>query len=252
MSCREVKEIIQLYMDNELDARSTLEVQRHIESCPGCSHLLETYLKQDQALKQSARSEMIDSNRVRENILAAIAKETRRPKIGWLLPAWKRVAVIAILAVSATFLFFQSGWLLDIKESVYAAVAADHADHCSIEAVMGAITDSQELNRLAAAYGKMGATPDLSRFGYVNPRGRTCKVDGIEFLHLVYYNQDKQPLSLFVRPHASDLIANELTVIQKDNYEVASISRSGVDLLIVSSLDEKLAEEITRAVAAQL
>lgn len=252
MSCSEVKGLIQLYMDNELDARSTLDVQRHLESCSACTRLLDAYLGQDRKLKEHARSEPIDIRLVRENILAAIRREPAERRGGWrALALWKQVAVFAILVASAAGIALQGGWIPGLGGNVYAAVVADHVDHCSVNILMGAITDIEELNRLAATYGRIDKAPDLSSFGYANPRGRTCKVNGIDFLHLVYYNEAQQPVSLFLSPHSQDLILSENIAFRENGYGVASVSRSGVDFIVVSSLGEKETADIAKSVAAQ-
>ena len=253
MNCNEVKNLIQLYMDNELDARDTLNVQQHLESCAPCSRLLDTYLRQDQTLRQFARSEAINSDAVREKILEAIRDQSAETGSPWLMiPIWKRVTAIAAITIIAFLLLLRAAFLPGMNESVYAAVASDHANHCSIEMVMGAITNRDELDRLTAVYGKLSATPNLSAFGYDNPRGTVCKVNGADFLHLVFYNEGKQALSIFLRPHSPDINEHQLTLLQEGGYQVASISRSGVDLLVVSSLDEKQTSAIAEAVAAQL
>jgi anti-sigma factor RsiW len=251
MSCSEVKGLIQLYMDNELDSRSTLGVQQHLESCSACSRLLDSYLEQDSKLRDYVRSLPIDSRLVRDKILAAIKREPAERRTAWFpVSVWKRVAVFAILATSAAAIALQGGWLPGFNGNVYAAVVADHADHCSFDNLMGAITDVDELNKLAA-YAKMSKAPDLSALGYANPRGRTCKVDGMDFLHLIYYSADQQPVSLFMRPQAQNNTLGELTVFRENGYGIASVSKSGVDFIVVSSLSEKETADIAQSVAAQ-
>ena len=137
-------------------------------------------------------------------------------------------------------------------DAVYAAVAADHAAHCSVDVMMGAVTDPAELGRLIRVSAKVNALPDLSAFGYGNPRGRVCKINEVEFLHLVYYHDSQPPLSLFLRPHDSNLITAHLTALHSGNFNVVSVSQSGVDLLVVSSLTEEQTSSITRALASRL
>lgn len=165
---------------------------------------------------------------------------------------WSRVVAVALIAIVAALLLLRMGLLPGSNQSVYAAVISDHADHCSIDNLMGAITDSDELAKLIALYGNMKVMPDLSAFGFGESRGRVCKVDGVEFLHLIFYNREQQPVSLFLRPRSSQMIAEELRVIHRDNYNAVSISRSGIELLVVSSLDDKQTSAIAQALAAQL
>ncbi|MGE0129005.1 MAG: anti-sigma factor [Blastocatellales bacterium] len=262
MNCGETKELIQLYMDNELDARSTLAVQRHLDSCSACSRQLDTLLLQDRTLKQAARAEIVDSARVRAAILGAIAQETQaeapRRTRNWIparwlkMTAWQRLAAVAVLVLVATFLALRVGWMPGVNEAVYAAVAADHAAHCSPDVMMGAVIDPGELRQLVTTSVKVKAVPDLSAFGYGDPRGRVCKVSEVEFLHLVYYHASLPPISLFLRPHNSNLITERLTALHSGSFNVVSVSQTGVDLLIVSSLSEEQTSSITRAIASRL
>ncbi len=250
--CGEAKELIQLYLDNEMDARGALDVQRHLETCSACSRLLGALMEQDQLLKQTARAEVVNSSAVRANILGSIRNQSAKAGNRWIvLPLWRRVAAAAAI-ITVGLLLVGRGLLPGANQNVYAAVASDHADHCSIDSVMGAITDSDELARLSAAYGKMNTLPNLKAYEYGNPRGRICKVNGVEFFHLVYYNPQEPPLSLFMRPHSANLIADQLTISQSAGYRVASISQSGVDLMLVSSLDDKQTTVIVQAIASQL
>lgn len=253
MGCSEVKDLIQLYLDDELDARDTLNVQRHLESCSACSHLLDGFMEQDRLLKEAARAAAIDSRSVRLKILSVIRNEAEQSRSRWVVPvAWRRVAAIVALAAVTGLLLLRGGFLPGINENVYAAVASDHADHCSIDSRVGATTDRQELDRLSTTYGKLDRTPDLSAFGYEDPFGRTCKVSGTVFLHLVYHRSDRQALSLFVRAHSSGLVADGLTDLQQAGYKMASLSKSGIDLLVVTSLDDEQTSAIAQTIAAQL
>jgi anti-sigma factor RsiW len=253
MNCEEAQELVQLYLDDELDARSTLGVQKHLETCPACERLLEALLQQDQLLKAAARAEAVDSGRVRAGILAALNHQpqpSQTPARWWILPSWQRLAAAVVLVAAATL--FAWRWLPGVNEAVYAAVAADHAAHCAPEITMGAVTEPVELNRLAATFGKLNGVPDLSAFGYGQPRARVCKINEIEFLHLVYYHAAQPPLSIFARPHSPRLIGAQLTSLQRDSYSVTSVAQGGVDLLLVAALDKQQTTAITRALAARL
>ncbi|MCI0489610.1 MAG: zf-HC2 domain-containing protein [Blastocatellia bacterium] len=251
MNCGEVKEIIQLYMDSELEARDTLAVQRHLESCPSCSSLLSAFAEQDRALRQAAHAEASDNRALRESILARIREHSPQPVSRWRSPAiLRRAAALAALAIAATLLilFGQT----PVTDEVYAAVAADHAAHCTLDKLDNAFKDGDTLNRLVAEYGRMKATPDLSAFGFSDPHAKICTVNGRKFLHLICLDSNGQGLSLFIRPHAADLGVERLTVLDQKGFSVASLSRSGVDVLVVSSLDEERTSKIAEAVAAQL
>lgn len=89
MNCSDAREIIQLYLDSELDGRSTLNVLRHLEICAACSQVLARDLEQDAWLRQAARSEPVDSRRVRKEIVSAIRWKAAGSRYRWL---WLRLS----------------------------------------------------------------------------------------------------------------------------------------------------------------
>src|SRR5262245_40227187 len=108
MNCSEAKELIQLYLDEELSSRDTLDVQRHLESCPSCTTLLDYFARQDSMLKQFARAETLDNSQLRGKILQAINEEKRLPEVSrWRsfvsTPVFRRVAAVLIFVAIIAF-----------------------------------------------------------------------------------------------------------------------------------------------------
>src|SRR2546428_336801 len=50
MKCAEVRKLVRLYLDSELDAKTSVEAEQHLESCAECSGLFEAEKKFDQRL----------------------------------------------------------------------------------------------------------------------------------------------------------------------------------------------------------
>ena len=251
MNCGEVKDVIQLYLDSELETRDTLAVQRHIESCASCLSLFNSFAEQDRALREAARAEANNNLALHESILAAIREQSPQTISRWKSPSTlRRVAAVATLAITATLLLLLGQ--TPVLEEVYAAIADDHIAHCMPDKLSMSFKDSDTLNRLVREYAKMQAVPDLSAFGFHDPHAKVCKVREANFLHLIFLDSNGQGLSLFMRPHAPDLSIERLTVLEQKGLSVASISRSGVDILVVSSLPEERTSKIAEAVAAQL
>ncbi len=254
MNCEEVKGLIQLYLDDELDARSTLGVQHHLESCSGCLHLLNSFIEQDQRLREAAREEAMDSSRLRERILAATtlkATQDRRSP-GWLtLPTIRRTAAVLAILLAFSFLLLRGSLFPRVDQQVYAAAASDHIK-CTIGARMGEITNADELNQLVARFGKMKALPDLTAFGYSPAHGTLCRIKEEEFLHLIFNHPEERPLSVYLRPRTSVMIAKSTISIKLEGFLISSASQAGVDLLIVSSLDEARTSSIAQVIARQI
>ncbi|MBO0801262.1 MAG: hypothetical protein J2P31_20780, partial [Blastocatellia bacterium] len=101
-------------------------------------------------------------------------------------------------------------------------------------------------------FGKMQAIPSLAAFGYGPPHAFLCRIKGEEFLHLVFNRPEGHPLSIYIRPRTSELIALSPTSIKLEGYCLFSTSMAGIDILVVSSLDETRAPSIAQAIAQQV
>lgn len=231
MKCSAVKSRIKLYMDNQLDARSTLDVQQHLASCLACSQL-KIYTYQDQQLKNAAQA----------NVMSAIRHESdtkQRPLFSMF--SWRPFAFTAAVVVVIAVVITGVLWITDFVfyNNVYASVVSDHAKHCSLENVegKGAVTNTDELNRLVTLYGNKNTVPDLSSFGYYKPHGLICMIKGNKTLHLIYYDKKQQPLSVFLRLHRNDGIAESWIVEKNQNFNVSSKINSVRDVLVVSAID---------------
>jgi anti-sigma factor RsiW len=252
MNCGEVKEFVQLYMDNELDARATLDVRRHLDGCPACSAMLRAFESQDLMLREAAREKAPDGGSLRVRILDEIrnqpsrAPERRRPS-----PLWSRAAAAVIIAAAALLLLFW-GTGPGINEKAYAAAASDHAAHCTLENLATSVSNAGEIDRLVALYGHLKRTPDFSLLGFVEPRAKVCSLDGVPVLHLVFQNTEQQPLSVFLKPATPDFIEGSLRVAHQGGYSIASASQSGIDLLVVSRLSREESAVIAGMLLSEL
>src|SRR5437870_12348366 len=55
MKCAEVRKFVRLYLDSELDAKHSFEVEEHLESCVECAGLFEAEKKFDDRLGRFLR-----------------------------------------------------------------------------------------------------------------------------------------------------------------------------------------------------
>src|SRR5438128_8237707 len=55
MKCAEVRKFVRLYLDSELDAKNSLEVEQHLESCVECAGLFEAEKKLDARMSAAFR-----------------------------------------------------------------------------------------------------------------------------------------------------------------------------------------------------
>src|SRR5262249_43880539 len=254
MTCREVKELIYLYMDNELDARGTLEVQRHLDTCGVCVRVLTGMIEQDRALREAARSEAVDGTRLRQLIVEEVKK---RPRLAFpvvrRLSSWKRVAAVAATVVIVIGVTLGIVVLTGRVPKVYADAVYDHLDHCTLEAFRrDPALDPAELKVAAKEYCGLPVLPDISQYGFVKPYARECDLDKEVFMHLIYFNSDQVPLSVFLSTHSSKDIAPSMKLRDLSGYTIAAINTAGVDLVVLTTLDESRTRQIAESIAGQI
>lgn len=251
MLCSEVKDLIQLYMDSELDCRSTLELQRHIETCSVCSKTLEGFTTQDRSLKEAARSVAVNTAAVRQRVTEAIRSQTAPSASQRLLPRfWKQITAIAAIAAALILVFLFAQRLPGVDSTAYAAELSGHIDHCSADPKLGGITDTQQLAKLVLEGSGISALPDLSAFGYDGCRGRICKLGDRRFAHLVFFCQDQRMVSVFLGPHISPWADGQPRVVESSGGKITTIGRPNIDVIVVTASDEHRANQIAQTIAS--
>ena len=253
MTCREVKELIYLYMDNELDARGTLEVQRHLDTCSVCVRGLTGMLEQDRTLREAARAEVVDSAKLRQLIIEDVKRHPAAslPMVVRRAAGWKRFAAIAAMLVVAIGIAVALLVFGARVPKVYADAVSDHLDHCTLQVLGDDASDPAILKPAAKDYCGVAVLPDLSQYGFANAHARECKLDEEVFMHLIYFSGD-QPLSVFVSTHSSKDISASMKLRQLSGYIIASINANGVDLVVLTTLDERRTRQISESIASQI
>src|SRR5438034_5459762 len=112
MKCAEARNFVRLYLDSELDAKNSFEVEQHLESCAECAGLFEAEKKFDDRLGRFLRhGEM--TRPLWEKIEAQIAPSgSRRIKALWPL------ALAASLVLATGIVFFAKSRNLDLANAV--------------------------------------------------------------------------------------------------------------------------------------
>lgn len=125
MKCNEIRNLVLAYLDSELDAKTSQEIQLHLQSCAECAELF--------AREEKFNERVFRVLRVGQSTPAIWEKvESRlRParRSGWLLRHWKRVALgsVAALVIAGVVAFFAprlAGSPLDLAR----AVEKDHGE----------------------------------------------------------------------------------------------------------------------------
>jgi anti-sigma factor RsiW len=111
MKCAEVRKFVRLYLDSELDAKHSFEVEQHLESCAECAGLFEAEKKFDVRLGKFLRIGQA-TPALWEKIEAQIEPQFAKAKALWPL------ALAASLIVAVSIIFFARSRPLDLANAV--------------------------------------------------------------------------------------------------------------------------------------
>jgi len=197
MKCNEIRNLVLAYLDSELDAKTSQEIQLHLQSCNECAELFAREEKFNERLfgvlrvgqTTPALWEQIES-RVRP----------QRPS-AWVFPRWKAVTVGSLAAsvavgLIAGFILLRSGASsLDLAK----AVEKDHSEFLDGKMrpdFSGALPDE--------IAGKMGDRLDAAAFNKTPTTGefrsegaRLCHLNGVPVAWTLGHCKDV-PVSLIV------------------------------------------------------
>ena len=242
--CSEWELMLHGFVDNELDAVHSLQIERHVATCPHCAQQLESL----QALKQRISQPGVHwrtPDHVRAQVLAAISQEAamsarapaaRQAATGFsaleFVRKWLFVPSLAALAAS---LFLVVGPMND-RSSVGDEVVASHVRSLLVDHLTDVATSDQHTVK-PWFNGKIDFAPpvvDLVREGFPLQGGRVDYIGGRVVAALVYKRQS-HVINLFVWPAQSDTTAATVrTAASRDGYNIENWRAGGLNFWAVS------------------
>jgi anti-sigma factor RsiW len=179
MKCNETRNLVLPYLDSELDARTTQEIELHLQSCSECARIFEWEGKFNERVFRVLRSGQ-STPALWEQVEARL-QPTRG--LGWFLRRWNRMAlggfVASVIAVLVTVAVMVHPWASSLD--LASVVKPDHAKYVAgqlkaqFEAQPPTAALAKEQGRLdAAAFSKLPAAPGFSSEGK-----RVCHLSGV-------------------------------------------------------------------------
>jgi anti-sigma factor RsiW len=242
MNCRECRDFIDAYFDNELDVAAAILVKQHLRDCSECQPLLES---------RNALRAVLDNPQIQFE-----APDSLREKIQSALPAgrsranrrfeWRSVipwftfplALAAAFAVVLGLVFLNQGMLDRSRGGALAQeVISSHVR--SLLATHLLDVPSTDQHTVKPWFdGKVKFSPPVKDFtdrGFRLIGGRLDYVNGRDVAALVY-QRNKHIINLFIWPSESgrDAAAQSFT---KDGYNVLHWARDGFDFWAVSDVN---------------
>jgi anti-sigma factor RsiW len=189
MKCAEVRKFVRLYLDSELDAKNSFEVEQHLESCMECAGLVEAEKKFDDRLRKFLRRS-VATCALWEKIEAQVAP-SRRHRVQALWP----VALAALLIVAVGAVFFTKSRTLDLANAVEECHSA-YVHQITTPEFTGAVPEKivqqfgSRLDARAFAYRP-------SRTTFSSSGARLCHVEGVP-VALILGHDGQTPVSMIV------------------------------------------------------
>ena len=189
MKCAEVRKFVRLYLDSELDAKNSFEVEQHLESCVECAGLFEAEKKFDVRLGRFLRNGHA-TRALWENIEVQIAP-VRRGKLRALWP----IALAVSLLIAAGAAFLTKSRSLDLANAVEECHSA-YVHQLTAPEFNGPVPD-----KIAQQF---GGQLDTAAFAYLPSQttfsssgARLCHVEGVP-VALILGHCGKTPVSMIV------------------------------------------------------
>jgi anti-sigma factor RsiW len=189
MKCAEVRKFIRLYLDSELTAEHSLEIEQHLESCGECAGLFDAEKKFDERLGQFLRRGLA-TPALWEKIETQIA----RPHSRGIKALWP-LALAASVIIAAGIVVFAKSRTLDLANAVEECHSA-YVHQITTPEFRGAVPEKiaqQFGSRLdAGAFAYRPSEPAFTSTG-----ARLCHVEGVP-VALILGHCAETPVSMIV------------------------------------------------------
>jgi anti-sigma factor RsiW len=224
-----VQELIDAYLDGELDLTGTLEIERHLADCQLCAETLSGL----QHVQAAVRASLVlpTPTRLQRRVRKALWREVaprRRLVLGG----------IAVALTAAVGLTASGWWLRQGSEDLARAVAAAHVQalvggHCA-----GGVLSSDRQTVAQWFVGRLDyepIVPDVASADVSLLGGRIDYLNGRAVAALVYQRR-KHIINLFLWPAPGDA-ASDPKLMSREGYSLFNWRRAGMTWWVVSDLN---------------
>jgi anti-sigma factor RsiW len=253
MTCTETQVFVDAFIDGELDLARSIELERHLESCPSCSALFQSQKAAHSALADPALRHTAPAA-VRKKVHAALAAEVPRPLAesqnlrraqptsGWFRWQWPAAAAGVLAGVAALIFVLR---LPPAADPLERELVDSHIRSLMPNHLMDVVSTDQHTVKPWFA-GKVDFSPpvkDLAADGFPLIGGRVDYVDQHSAAVMVY-KRNQHVINVFVWPVAGrEDIAPRTRADQ--GYNMIEVVHGGMEYWAVSDLNQAELRQIT-------
>jgi anti-sigma factor RsiW len=236
MTCKETKDLLNAYVDGELDSAGSLSVENHVQRCTSCLADMENLRGLSSAI-QNGGLRFTAPPHLKRKMQAAIRAahpEVKRPFFDWgWASAFASAALVAVLGFALTTQWkSSSAETLLVDDIISSHVRSMMANH---------ITDvaSSDSHTVKPWFGgKLDYSPpakDLTAQGFRLVGGRMDYLDNRPVAAVVY-QRSQHFINLFVWPSSNNAIKPEDQLTRR-GYNIIHWTQAGMTYWLVSELN---------------
>jgi anti-sigma factor RsiW len=246
MTREEARRLLHAYVDGELDAAKSLELEAHLAQNPAARAACERLREMSAAIRDRADYHAAPpalAARLRASVPAAPEKAPRRAWRQWLKPA-AAFAAVAILTWVIAFQTLRPGE----DESIAREVLASHVRATLANRLFDVASSDQHAVKpwLSARLPFSPPVADLSSHGFELRGGRLDYVGGRAVAALVYQRRQHM-IDVFVWPAPAEKAQQALT---RNGFNIERFALGGMSFWLVSDLNRNELSDFARLVAA--
>ncbi len=233
MNCRDALDLVDGYVDGELDLVKSLEIEQHLGACPACKVQYDQVRELGSGIRAHALYHAAPKG-LRARVAAALPREPASRMRAW---GWRGMAAALALATLLGLGFGLTLLQPGADERLAREVVAAHVRSLMADHLMDVASSDQHTVKPWIA-GKLDFSPpveDLAARGYALAGGRLDYLGERGVMALVY-RRHAHVINLFVWPQASGADSG----VRSDSiqgYNVAHFTRAGMVFWAVSDLN---------------
>ena len=244
MTCGEVRQSLDLYLDDELDVSRSLELEQHLESCSECAAALQEARQLSHAVRDSGVYGAMPkglTTRVRDAVMkeARVSETPALTEIPTFTPAFRRRAWMA--ATAAIVLgAFAAFWVSHVTQSSQPTAFIQEVLDNHVRSLMAShlvdVPSSDQHTVKPWFDGKVDFSPpvvDLGDNGFELVGGRLDYIDGRPVATVVYRRR-QHVINVFMWP---DSESSSLNAHSYNGYHLLNWDSGGLQYWMVSDLN---------------